>query len=390
MYRRFHLGDLPAMAALTVSAFNTKHDDAVEWFRRAGHDNLRVVEASGTVQGMLLDIPMGLFLGGQRVSLHGVAGVSVDPIHRSQGVGRRMMEAYLTELCRAGVALSALFASVRPLYDAVGYGIAGRSFISEVPTDAFRSAGARATGWRRGTKADRPAVEAFYRQQAEAGACSLDRGPYLWDRVLDNQHYTHELFLWEPEGALRAYVVVRQSSDKDGWTCLNLVDHLVLDAEALAAVMGFVGGFSAIARKVEVKGPLVEPLVDALPQHVVQQRLYEPWLLRVVDVQRALMQRGWSPTARGELVFSVDDPVLPDNSGTWRLRVADGKAEVERAARGGAQLAMGPTALAGLYTGDATPRQLALRGGLTVLDPHGERVAEALFAGPSPQLRDLF
>lgn len=60
----------------------------------------------------------------------------------------------------------------------------------------------------------------------------------------------------------------------------------------------------------------------------------DAWMLRVLDVPRALSARGWPAHLEGELHLEVTDDLVAANRGRWRLRVTGGAATVEPGGRG--------------------------------------------------------
>src|SRR5690606_17876867 len=113
------------------TAFGLAPERARKWV--VDHlSGIRALRRRGQVLGGLLLIPMGQFFGCRRVSMTGVAGVSVVPAARGQGVATRLMTAALREM-RRGNALSALYPATMPLYRRVGYELAGARYRVEVP-----------------------------------------------------------------------------------------------------------------------------------------------------------------------------------------------------------------------------------------------------------------
>ena len=51
-------------------------------------------------------------------------------------------------------------------------------------------------------------------------------------------------------------------------------------------------------------------------------------MLRVVDVVRALEERGWPADVAGRWCFDIADPLIPANTGAWVLELEGGRAHV--------------------------------------------------------------
>ncbi|MCB9676908.1 MAG: GNAT family N-acetyltransferase [Alphaproteobacteria bacterium] len=385
MYRPFEDRDQEALARAQALSFGFPAAEAPRWWKVGGHENLRVWDEGGTVRAGLFDIPMGMFVGGSSIPLHGVAGVFVVPEARGRGLGRRLMEAYVGELAERGIALSALYASTRALYRSVGYGIAGNRYLAELPTELFRAVGDRSGDWRPLEESDWTAIQAGYRSEAARHTGWLDRGPYIWARLREHRGEPNVGWVLEGDG-LEAWLVVRQTRDGE-WLKLSVIDAWAQDAKALRRIAGLLATFASMARTVTIPCGPSAPLIDLLPEHRVDVKLHEPWLLRVVDVKRALEARGWPPGFAATLDLDVRDPLVRANERRLRVGIADGRATVEEGGTGA--LRVGVRGLAGLFTGYATPHDLALRGELAGTDD-AMRTATAAFAGPAPSLVDFF
>jgi predicted acetyltransferase len=113
----------------------------------------------------------------------------------------------------------------------------------------------------------------------------------------------------------------------------------------------------------------------------------EYWMLRIVHVERALLDRGY-PELDAAIDLIITDDLLRENTGTYALRVEGGKPHL--AAPGASRRArLGVSALAALYGGLVAPRDLALSGQLDADEPALATLA-ALFGGPTPACVDYF
>ncbi|MFO0642431.1 MAG: GNAT family N-acetyltransferase [Polyangiaceae bacterium] len=374
------------LAGIYRVAFAIEAREQIEhWWSIAGRDNVRVYTRAGTAVGGLVQVPMGLYAGGRSVSLSGLAGVAVAPEARGVGVGRAMLSAWLRGLREAGIATSALYASTRALYRSVGYELAGTHTVGTVHLDALRDVGRRDGAFAPITEADHAEIAAVYAEHARSQTGRMDRGSYLWRRVFAHRgKANHGYVLRDPRGVV-AWVTLRQTEGTDGFKKVHVEDHFALDHDALLRLVGFLSTFGAMAREVSIAGPTA--IWDLLPEHRADVRLVEPWLLRVVDVERALTSRGYPEGLEARFALSVDDPLFPENGGPWSVEVRDGAAHVTRVPS--APTSISVRGLASLFTGYASPSRLRLTGDLRG-DTEGDARLGAAFAGNAPELGDFF
>jgi predicted acetyltransferase len=380
-------GELDSLASLTAASFAISLELARPWIA-SNVAHARVIRRSGSVVGGLLFLPMGQFFGGQRVSMTGVAGVGVAPAERGQGTATRLMHEAVRELKQSGSALSVLFPATVPLYRRAGYEIAGGLYRICLTARGLGVA-ERSLTMRPIERTDTRAIERIYRKQAVQRAGWLDRSPYIWSRVQQSPKGGSTYgFLVEGERGPEGYVFYRHEpvGTQTGFH-LWLTDLAASTGAAARRLLAFLADHGAQARNVTWYSGVDDPFLAHLPERGHEIALHEPWMLRLVDVARALTERGYPQHVELRLELDVGDDLVPENRGRFRVDIAGGVAEVKRGGRG--LLALDGRALAALYTGHASPQQLALAGRLTGPDNALTRAAVA-FAGPPPSLPDFF
>jgi predicted acetyltransferase len=380
-------GELESLAYLTAASFAIGLDLARQWLA-ASMAHARVIRRAGGVVGGLLFLPMGQFYGGRSVSMTGVAGVGVAPTERGQGTATRLMHAAVRELQASGTALSVLFPATVPLYRRAGYEIAGGLYRVRL---AARGLGVaeRNLPMRPIERGDMRALERIYRKHAAHRAGWLDRSPYIWSRVQQSPKGGATYgFLVEGARGPEGYVFYRHEpvGNQTGFH-LWLTDMAASTGAAARRLLAFLADHGAQARDVMWYSGVDDPFLAHLPERGHDIALHEPWMLRVVDVTRALAQRGYPQHLDLRLELEVTDDLVPENRGRFRVDIAGGAAEVRRGGRG--LLALDGRALAALYTGHASPQQLALAGRVAGPENALTRAAVA-FAGPPPSLPDFF
>ena len=110
-------------------------------------------------------------------------------------------------------------------------------------------------------------------------------------------------------------------------------------------------------------------------------RMGDALWVRLVDLPAALAARRYA--APVDVVLEVDDPLLPDNSGTWHLAGDPAGAKCAPADRP-AELRCEIGALAAAYLGDASLTTLAAAGRVHELVPGTLAAAATAFGWPRP------
>ena len=385
-------GDFAAVTRLIVHAFAGTAEGVGEWLRASGVENLRVLRDEGGVRACLLRVPMGQYFGGRAVPMLGIAGVAVAPESRGGGLARRLMEESTREAAAEGTALACLYASTQSLYRLAGYEQAGHACRVSIPiaTIGIRERGPVVEAL---TEADAPAIRACYDRFAACFPGTLARTGYIWGRIRKNRGETFEAFgIRDGAGGLSGYVFLTQRRRPEtGRHDVGLSDAAFDTPAAGRRLLGFLADFATMGEEVQFQAGPTHPWLMMLPQQRYRVERKEYWMLRVVEVERALLERGYAPGVRAEIGLDVEDELVPKNHGRFTLRVEDGRATVERgggAARDGV-VRVPVRGLAALYSGYMPAEALAL-GGCLEGEPRALAVAGAVFGGGTPWMGDFF
>ena len=381
--------ELAALAAVLSECFCFEPVRASTWFQRAELPNVRVAVEGEAVLGGFLSPPAGQFFGGRRVSTAGLAGVGVRPELRRTGVAAEMLRRGLLDLHAEGHALSTLYASTQSLYRKVGFERAGCRYRCTVSADALRMTD-RELDLRRLGEDDEPAVAALYTEQAARRPGHMDRSPYYWllaDRVRDGGlRSTYGAV--GPAGELEGYVRYRQLPG-DGFSGYRLLvtDFVALTGRAARRLWTQLSDQASMAREIELSLAEHDPVAAVLPERRLRVELLEHFMLRILDVPRALEQRGYPAGVAATIGLDLADDLVASNEGRFLLQIEGGRAEIRRGGPGAARLSV--RALAPLFSGFLTAEALATLGWL---EAPTEVVAllDTVFAGPSPWMTEVF
>ena len=384
--------ELEAQAYNEALAFNTPYDSCVAWLR-ATRDHVRLVRSGGKVVGGLVQYQMGQFLGGRSVRNIGIAGVAVDPTARGQGAAKALMGATLNELHRDGVAVSTLYPTTFTLYGRAGYAAAGHRYRFRLPLDKLGRIVADGTLRRLDPESDAKALDRLYRGIARNRPGWLDRNHFIWERVYRDLggEDIHGYVVPGSDGGVAGYVVYTQGAVGRYPYGIKVRDLQARSGAAARRILAMFADCRTLARDVTWYGALDDHMLLQVPEVGTEISVAETWMLRIVDVQAALGERGYPPGTSARLDFDVTDDVVAGNRGRWVLAVDRGTRQVSRTTRkaGRNTLRLDIRALASLYTGHLSARRLAdldlIEGSTASLN-----LADRIFAGPPPSMPDYF
>lgn len=381
-----------ALSPILAHSFGFPATDTPAWFLRAGHDNVLACRDGAEVVGGLLLIPMGQWFGGRSVPTQGVAGVGIAPERRGGGVGTRMMAAALRTMKSRGAPLSTLYPATVPLYQRVGYERAGHRYELAIrPQELERSAaGIRGFRLERIADHDHEALRAAQRAFSARTHGALDRGRYIWERAFRPwRQETAAFVLWEGDAVAGHLVLVHRMLD-GGKNEVRVTDASARDGRAARAVFSALAGYRSLVHEVSWGMALPGVFLPLLAERHYEVALCDTWMVRVLDVVKALEARGYPRSVSASLELTVrEDGVFPENEGAYRARVHGGSAHVERVEPGAPGLTLSVRALASLYTG-LLPASELVHLGWAEGSEQAIATADEVFAGPTPCMAEMF
>lgn len=271
--------------------------------------------------------------------MDGLTWVSVHPDARRQGLLRRMMTDHLHRVHDRGeAAVAGLHASEQGIYGRFGYGCAtldvklslGRGAELVAPPAVVAAADeVRTHVVTVPTEAGMAALHAAHVASVRATLGTVtrpDAKASMWWRDFPKARGSKEpwrLLLAEREGATTGYAVFRRESKWEDGRPQGKVEVAELgsvDDGSLLAVVRRLVDMDLTSTVTLWSRSMEDPVMWwAGGPRGVGVRAYDSLWLRLVDVPRALGERGYS--APCDVVVEVLDEVCPWNAGRWRLTV---------------------------------------------------------------------
>jgi predicted acetyltransferase len=354
------------------------------YFQRIGLENLRFLEKDEEVIGGLMLVPMSQWWGGELVPMTGISGVGIAPECRGDGAAITMMKNVIRELYHKEVPLSVLYAATQIPYRKAGYEQGGSACRWEIKTATLKVE--KPLLPIKAMALDSEIFRDLQKKQARQNNGNLNRHPSLWAPGLfpkaDEVLYAYLIgTLEKPQG----YIIFSQHRGDDVY--IRLDDWVVLTAEATQTLWAFLASHRSIIDKVSWKGSLVDNFTLLFPEQTVECKSTSRWMLRIVDIVKALEMRGYPKQVDGELHLEVKDDLIPENNGQYILSVANGRGNITKGGNG--ELKIDIKALTPLYTGLYSSYQLQVMGKLEATET-AILSASQIFSGSSPWMPDFF
>ena len=198
-----------------------------------------------------------------------------------------------------------------------------------------------------------------------------------------------------PKDALQVYKAMKENICEGYLTFCLRKDKQTITIDTICAVndlamsslLGFLRRHDPIYPEIAWCGAPLDGMAWFFAERHFNLVHHLPWMSRILQVDKALAQRGYPKGFSGELHFHIADSLVAQNEGPWKMVVESGRAFVERGGEGSIKLDVG--SLVPLYTGSFSPRTLAFKKRLQATSEQIEALSE-LFAGKSPYLSQMF
>ncbi len=339
--------------------------------------------------GTLGDFPLEVTVpGGGFVPMAGTTMIAVRPSHTRRGILTAMMSSHLEAARDEGRPLAGLWASESSIYGRFGFGPATDRLTIELPASAAALPEDDQAGSVRQTTVEE-ALELFPLVHEEVRKTTpgvLSRSPATWKWRLHDPESRREgmsarrLVLYEGASGPEGFATYRLKEEWHDSLPKGKVDVAELQAVTPAAHRALWRYLTSIDLFPRVKY-WNAPVGDGLRWQVAAARLLRQEIMdalwvRVLDVPAALEARRYSVT--GTMTFTIDDPLFPDISGSYRLSGGPDTARCSRIEDVG-HIEMDLATLGMLYLGGRSAAVLAgagrIRGEADVI-----AVADAMFS----------
>ncbi|PIG91517.1 GNAT family N-acetyltransferase [Gloeocapsopsis sp. IPPAS B-1203] len=372
--------DEQRLGKILQQCFNSPPDSIKTYFQRIGRENFRSISNSNQMIGGLAILPQGQWFGGECVPMGGIAAVGIAPEYRGSGAALELMQQTIRELYKQGIPLSTLYAATQQLYRQAGYEQGGSLCTWEMPTQSIMMR--NRTLPMQAVNLDCHEFYNLHQQQAKSTNGYLQRHQSIWQEKTESSTYAYLIGADQPEGYL-----MFQQQEINNSSCLTIRDLVLLTTGAVQRFWTFISDHRSQVEKVRWRASPNNFLTLFLPEQTAKVASLEHWMVRIVDVMKALEKRGYPQGLVTELHLEVRDDLIVENNDKFILKVAQGRSEVVRGGKG--ELKLDVRGLSPLYTGLFTPQQLQLVGWLEATET-ALSIATQIFVSSSPWMSDFF
>lgn len=372
------------LAALYMNAYRVDRKTVDEWMRSTEFANTRCYADDERAQSVIQIIPCRTVIGGREMPMGGIGGVATWADLQGQGLAGKLMAYSVGEMRELGYPVSYLFPFSYRYYGKFGWSMAAKRLVYQEFTAANLLPQSDVAGVRALLPGEYELLKPVY-----AAGLALYNGPLvrdkkLWDRRFDFYRGDRvQPYLVEYDGASIGYFVCEDVLEpgKPGYmTSIN--EFVCLDERAYSSMFSFLRCLPTNVSRMRVSAPEVPSLWRYFREPFVDTRLTSGFQARVVEVQAALMARGYSAEVSESVRFSIVDEHGSWNRGSWSVTIEHGLCHVERTAAAALELTI--QEFSSIFIGSMDPLMLG-RG-----EPDTLRRMRAIFHDKPTTILDFF
>nr|WP_302598085.1 GNAT family N-acetyltransferase [uncultured Cellulosilyticum sp.] len=269
--------------------------------------------------------PMKVRIFNRTYEMGGLTGVGTYPEYANQGLMHKLLEQALKNMKKRHQTISYLFPYSIPYYRRKGWEIISDKITFEI-NDYQLPKNKQVSG-----EVERVSVESEVIKTAYHRFAMQTHGALLRDELAWNEY-----FLWDPDD-LMAAVYYNDKNEPDGYVLysireevFHIKDMIFINEEARTGLWNFISAHFSMISKVIGNTYTDEPLAFLLEDADIKESISPYFMARIVDLEAFIAQYPFKPdTIKREWTFTMDDPILACNQGTFILTISnEGKGQV--------------------------------------------------------------
>jgi predicted acetyltransferase len=274
-----------------------------------------------------------MWLSGVPLDIGAVAGVTVLPEQRENGVAGRIMEFLIDRMYSEERALSLLFPFSHKYYNKFGYGTVSDLHVYRFHPDNINQFEG-ADNVRPFTMADLHIMRVLYKGELTWRNGWFTRSNEWWERIMAQWP---QVMVYD-DGMVTGYLCYNLSTNETGKRVLKIHEFFASEDEAYRGLHAFLAGQDDVD-VIEYLAPAHTLLHHSLRQPIAVNAQNHGWVFndlchvtagpmaRIINLSKALTTRFYTRGMSGEKVLQVTDPLIPGNEETLTFRLVDGRAE---------------------------------------------------------------
>lgn len=269
-----------------------------------------VAELDGKIAGVFSILDLSCTVG-DRANLRcaGIAGVAVLPEYRHLGVGSEMMRWSIPYMKSEGYQMASLYGFRESFYRKFGYEMCGIRLEINAPTHRLPrlkpTLPVRSIPWE-----DHTPLQACHEAFARRYSGMNIREAKHWGRILNDRKTVY--VVGDP---VEAYAIVEHKIDF--WAAQNISEIAWSTREGHESILAVMSQMCINKSALIWNEPSDSLFLQRWRDQGIEARMDRPIMYRLLDVPAAM--EALSPIGTGAFSFEVQDELIPENNGPWRV-----------------------------------------------------------------------
>ncbi|GAG84510.1 unnamed protein product, partial [marine sediment metagenome] len=138
-----------------------------------------------------------------------------------------------------------------------------------------------------------------------------------------------KIYLFERDDIPTAYISLKFKKVGEWEQNMQILDIAYTDIQAKHSIFAFLRNFEADISKISINLPIQEE-VERYLQSIDDTHKFNTWpsMFRILDIKKCFEQIDFLPSLNEELYFQLEDKIISENSGIWKLTIENGKCNV--------------------------------------------------------------
>lgn len=300
--------------------------DPLDWqshiFPLKGEDQAWGVFREGELSSGVILSRYEVNLWNSRQKLSGIGGVASLPEGRNRGHIRILTEKLLLQEYKEGAVVSALYPFLFNFYEKFGYGnVGGPVFCRFTPEDlagGFKPAGEFVRF--NETEQELHEVYSLFDRWIKNFTFCIDIPSFSLEKFMNDSRWPGcHYYVYKVAGRVKGFCQFRILPGKLHKAKMEVWRIAWDDVDALRAIFHLLKIHRNQCSEIEAAFPAALPVELFMKEPRVFREKWGAWMARPLDIMKLLLLKAKQNPAPGEILFSVKDDIIKENSGTYTI-----------------------------------------------------------------------
>lgn len=263
-------------------------------------------------------LPLTLFMGDNKFSFGGIAGVATWPEYRRVGHINHLLKQSFVEMKARGYSMSMLHPFLIKFYRKFGYEVTNYTYKYDLtPNDiaTYRSTGIckRVT-----FENQKDTIKKLYEATASAYSLMMDRDDWWWRKRVISEKDTIILY-YNEAGEVLGYLIANINNSH-----LRVEEMVYQTADACLSLLQWIKNHDSMVETITLIGQPDQSLAFYLdnPRITLTKKAY--FMTRIIDFAAFIKNYPYFTVEENvQIVFQVEDEYAPWNSGNWLVTIQE-------------------------------------------------------------------